>query len=464
MEGRDIYDVIIIGSGPGGYVAGIRAAQLGLKACVIEKGKTGGVCLNIGCIPSKSLIHEAEIFASIKDLQTLNVTVDASNLDYKKVFEKSRKAADTLSRGVQFLLKKNHVDLIKGTAIIETNNTVKLDNGRVIEGKNVIIATGSRPREIPGFEFDGKLILSSTDALMMEELPKSIIILGAGAIGVEFAHILRSFGVEVTLVEMMETILPLEDRETVSVLARSFRKRGIKSYTSTKAVSVEKKGNSIELLIENKDGKQESLNADKLLVVVGRSRNTENIGLEKIGITPEKGIIPVGDYYETEVKGVFAVGDVIDSPLLAHVASKGGETAVEYIAGKSPNAHINPLHIPSGVYCEPQVASFGYTEEQLKVQNIAYKKATFPYRGAGKSVALEKPEGLVKVLFNPETKEILGAHIVGYDATELIHEILLAETAELLPEDIADMIHAHPTLSEAVMETMRAAEGWAIHV
>ncbi|MCD6120717.1 MAG: dihydrolipoyl dehydrogenase [Spirochaetales bacterium] len=464
MENDDVYDVVIIGSGPGGYVAGIRAAQLGLKSCVIENGKTGGVCLNIGCIPSKSLIHEAEIFSSIGELKALNVEVKTDDFNYKKVFEKSRKAADTLSRGVQFLLKKNHVDLIKGTAVIESGNAVKLNTGRIIKGKNIIIATGSRPREIQGFEFDGKFILSSTDALMMEELPKSIVILGAGAIGVEFAHILNSFGVEVTLVEMMETILPLEDRETVSVLARSFRKRRIKSYTSTKALSVTKEKNSIDLLIEGKDGKQEHVKGDKLLVVVGRATNTENIGLKKIGLATERGFIPVGDYYETKVKGVFAVGDVIASPQLAHVASKEGETAVEYIAGKNPKKRINPLHIPSGVYCEPQIASFGYTEENLKLKGIPYKKAGFPYRGAGKSVAIEKPEGQVKVLFDPETKEILGAHIVGYDATELIHEMLLAETAELLPEDIANMIHAHPTLSEAVMESMRAAEGWAIHV
>ena len=463
MEAGKVYDVVIIGSGPGGYVAGIRAAQLGLKACVIEKEKPGGVCLNIGCIPSKSLIHQAEVFSSIAGLKKLGVSVDVSGFSYKLVFEKSRKAADTLSRGILFLLKKNYVDFIPGTARIQSPGVVKLDNGKIIKGRNIIVAAGSRPREIPGFEFDGNLILSSTGALMMEKLPGSMIILGAGAIGVEFAHILSSFGVKVVLVEMTETVLPLEDREIAAVLARSFRRRGIKSYTSTKALSLKKEKDSVNVLIRGADGRQETLSAEKMLVVVGRTPNTEDIGLDKAGIVLKKGFIPVGDYYETSASGIFAIGDVINSPMLAHVASKEGEIAVEYIAGKNPPVRINPVQIPSGVYCEPQIGSFGQTEMYLKEQGMEYNKAVFPYRGAGKAVAVEKPDGLVKILYNPDTKEILGAHIIGSDATELIHEVLLAETAELLTEDIAGMVHAHPTLSEAVMEAMRAVDGWAIH-
>ncbi len=463
MSNEKNYDLVILGAGPAGYVAGIRAAQLGLKACVIEKDRPGGVCLNIGCIPSKSLINQANIYRSISRLEYMGISVDTGNLDYGKVFEKSRKAADTLSRGVRYLLKKNKVDLLEGTGKLKDAHTVSVD-GTDIVGKNILLATGSRPKVIPGFEFDERLVLSSTGGLMMEELPKSMLILGAGAIGVEFAHILNSFGVDVTLIEMMDSILPLEDRETVKVLAKSFRKRGIKILTSTRAVSLEKKESSVILTIENSEGSKEKLKADKLLVVVGRSPNIEEIGLEEAGIEIEGGFVKVGDYYETSLKGVFAVGDIVKTPLLAHVASKEGEIVVEHLAGLSTPAKVDTLKIPSAVYCEPQVASFGYTEEKLKGEGINYAKAAFPYRGAGKSVAIEEPDGFVKVLYDPEIKEILGAHIVGAEATELIHEVLLAETAELLPEDIATMIHAHPTLSEAVMEAMRAVEGWAIHI
>ncbi len=456
------YDLVIIGAGPGGYVAGIRASQLGLKAAVIEKDNPGGVCLNWGCIPSKSLIHQADIFRSISDLKALDVEVDTDKFSYKKVFQKSRKAADTLARGIDFLLKKNKVDLIQGEAVIKKPNAVELSNGKQVTGKNILIATGSSPREIPGFKIDEKLIMSSTGALMLEELPGRICILGGGAIGVEFAHIMNAFGVEVHLVEMMEQLLPLEDESVVQVLARSFKKRGIKIYTGTKAASVEKKDKSLSLTLENKHGQTE-LQTDSVLVVVGRAPNTGEIGLENVGIKTEKGFIPVGDYYQTSVPGIFAIGDVVDSPMLAHVASREGEIAVEHMAGKNPQARLNPYEIPGTIYCEPQVASFGYTEARARQEGISINTAVFPYRGVGKSVAVERPEGLVKIIIDSDTHEILGAHVVGADATELIHELLLAKSAELLPEDIATMIHAHPTLSEAVMEAARAAEGWAIH-
>ncbi len=460
----EIYDVLILGAGPGGYVAGIRAAQLGLKAAVIEKANPGGVCLNIGCIPSKSLISQAEKYMAIPALERMGIRVDKSNFTYSEVFKKSRKAADTLSRGVRYLLKKNGVPLIEGEGKLVKPGEIIVDGKESIKGKNLIIATGSRPRVIPGFEFDGEYVLSSTDVLMMEELPSSVVILGAGAIGVEFAHILNAFGVEVTIVEMLDQILPLEDSEVTAILAKTFRRRGIKMFTSTKALSLSKGNGSVAISVAKKDGTSQVLEADKLVVVVGRTPNTDSIGLESLGITTERGFIPVKDYYETVVNGVYAVGDVINTPLLAHVASKEGEMVVEHIAGRRVKCRIDTTRIPSGVYTEPQVASFGYTEDELKEKGIKYEKASFPYRGAGKSVAIEEIEGMVKVLINPETKAILGAHIVGAEATELIHELLLAETAELLPEDVANMIHAHPTLSEAVMEAMRAAEGWAIHI
>ena len=457
------HDVVIIGAGPGGYVAGIRASQLGMSVAVIEKDKPGGVCLNIGCIPSKSLIHQADLFRSTGALETMGVTIDKSGFDYKSVFIKSRRSAEVLSKGVNFLLKKNKVELITDTAKVAGPHEVALSGGKTVTGKNIICATGSRPKVIPGFEFDGETVLSSDDVLMMTGLPKSMIILGGGFIGVECAYIMHSFGVEVTIIELLDSLLPLEDTEVTAILQRDYKKRGIAFHTSTRAVSMEKKPGGVTVTLKSGDDSEFSIEAEKLVVAVGRAPNTEDIGLENVGIETERGLIPVGDYYVTVVPSIYAVGDVVPTKALAHVASKEGEIAVEHMAGKDPPPMVDTFSVPSAAYCEPQVASFGRTEEQLKKEGTAYNKATFPYRGAGKSVVLERTEGLIKLLCDPETSEILGAHIVGVDATELIHEILLAKNAELLPKDIAEMIHAHPTLSEAVMEAARAVEGWAIH-
>ncbi len=459
------YDLAVVGAGPGGYVGAIRASQLGMSVAVVEKDKPGGVCLNIGCIPSKALIHQAELMRCLPELEELGVKTDAKGFSYEEAFKKSRRAADTLSKGVAFLLKKNKIALINAVATLSGPGEVSLDSGETLKAKNILLATGSSPRRIPGFEFDGKQALSSDHALMLTSLPTSMLVLGGGAIGVEFAHILNAFGVEVHLVEMLDHILPLEDGELVRVLQRSFSKRGIKLYEATKALSLKKSTSGCAVELEKKDGVRETVSADRVLVVVGRAPNTGGIGLEKLGIETDRGFVKVGNYYRTNVKGVFAIGDIVPSPMLAHVASKEAEIAVEFMAGRPPAApHLDPDAIPGAVYCEPQVASFGYTEERAKAHGKTFAKATFPYRGAGKSVAVGKSDGMVKVLFDPATKEILGAHVVGAEATELIHEILLAKSSELLPEDIAAMVHAHPTLSEAVMEAMRAVEGWAIHV
>lgn len=457
------YDLVVMGAGPGGYVSAIRASQLGMKVAIVEADKPGGVCLNVGCIPSKALIHLSEAYQQRTLLEELGVKVDVTGFDYSKVFKKSREAADRLSKGVQFLLKKNKVELIGSYARLSAPGKVILDDGKILCAKNILIATGSRPREIPGFPFDEQDVLSSTGALMLESLPGRILVLGGGAIGVEFAYIMNAFDVEVHLVEMLDQILPLEDAETVRVLARAFKKRGIKVNTSTKAISMKKDGSGLKITLRNTDGAESAVETDKVLVAVGRAPNTEDIGLEKVGIETEKGFIPVRDYYETSVSGIYAVGDVTSSPLLAHVASGEGEIAVEHMAGKNPSVKLDPLSIPSAVYSEPQLAGFGYTEAGVKEKGIAYRAVSFPYRGSGKAVAIGKPDGLVKVIIDSDTDEILGAHIVGEDATELIHELLLARSAELLPEDIADMIHAHPTLSETVMEGMRAVLDRAIH-
>lgn len=458
-----MYDVIIIGAGPGGYVAAIRAAQLGLKTCVIEKEKPGGVCLNWGCIPSKNLIDQADTFLSLPELTKMGLKIDTKGFDYSRVQKKSRGAVTRLVKGVEFLLKKNNVETLKGTAQITTKNSVKLDDGTEVQGRHLIVATGSRPMEVPGFEFDEKVVLSSTGILSMTSLPKSLIILGGGAIGCEFAYVMTAFGVDVTMVEMMDQLLPFEDEETVAVLEGAFKKMKIKMLTGTRAVSMKKSATSVEITVQGQDGKEQVLKADKALCVFGRKPNTQNIGLENIGLETEKGYIPVGDFGQTKVQGVFAIGDVVSTPLLAHVASREGEIAVEYIAGLKPEPRIAINEIPSAIYCEPQVASFGLREQQAKSEGIAYNKAIFPYQGVGKAVAVGKPQGLVKILTDPESDEILGAHIVGHEATELIHELLLAKIGELLPEDVGNMIHAHPTLSELSLEGMRAVKGHAIH-
>lgn len=457
------YDVLVLGAGPGGYVGAIRAAQLGLKVAVVEKDKAGGVCLNIGCIPSKSLIHQAEIFSSISGLENMGISVDTGNFDYSKAQGESRKAADALSKGVQFLFKKNKIEFIQGSGNITGEHEITVDNDKKITATNILVATGSKPRELPGFEFDGTTIMNSTDILLRTDLPKSLIILGAGAIGCEFTHIMSSFGVEVQLVEMLDHILPTEDEETAKILARSFKKRKIKMHTGAKASAPRKENGKVSLDIETKKGTQ-TLEADSLLVVVGRVPSTEGIGLENVGIETERGFIPVGDYYKTKVDSIFAVGDVVNSPLLAHVATKEAEIAVEHMAGHGKEKKIDPTLIPAAVYTEPEVAGFGLTEEAAAEQGYEAASSTFPYRGAGKSVAIEKTEGQVKITYDKNSKEILGARIIGTQATDLIHELLLARSSELLPEDISKMIHAHPTLSEAIMEAAKGVDGLPIHI
>ncbi|MFP4010325.1 MAG: dihydrolipoyl dehydrogenase [Spirochaetaceae bacterium] len=457
------YDLVVIGSGPGGYVSAIRARQLGMTAAVIERDKPGGVCLNIGCIPSKALIHQAEIFRHAADLEHLGLSVDRSGFDYKQVFKKSRAAAQRLSKGVQALLKKNGVDYIEGDAKLAGAHEVVVSEERTVSGAHLLLATGSRPKTVPGFDFDGRQVISSDGALMLQKLPASLLILGAGYIGMEFAHVMNSFGVEVTVVEMLDQILPNSDAEAVAVLHREFKRRGIKMLTGMKASDMQKGKGGVSITATDKDGASQRLEAEMLLVAVGRAPNTGELGLEKVGIEMNRGFVSTGDYYRTSVEGVYAIGDIIESPQLAHVAMKEGEIAVEHMAGKAVETRLPSDVIPGAIYTEPQLASFGPTEEQLEAEGATYEKAVFPYRGAGKAVATEQPEGLVKILYNPDTQEIRAAHVAGADATELIHELLLGKRSELLPHDIATMVHAHPTLSEAVMEAARGVEGWIIH-
>ncbi|MEH6628999.1 MAG: dihydrolipoyl dehydrogenase [Motiliproteus sp.] len=460
-------DLIIIGAGPGGYVAAVRASQLGLKVAVVEKYRPGGVCLNWGCIPSKNLIHQAELYHSMHEMEAVGVKVDRTGLDYSAVHANSRKVVDTLTGGVAGLLKKNKVALIEGTAKVTGKGEVTVTSASgdsKYNATNIMVATGSRPMQVPGFECDEERVLSSNGVLAMTELPESMVILGAGAIGCEFAYVMNSFGVKVTLVEAAEHILPTEDFETCAVLDKCFKRDGIDVLTATRAQALEQRDNSVAVTLEQ-GGRTAVIEAEKVLVVFGRVPNTENLGLREMGVKLDDcGYVQIGDYCQTHAASIYAIGDITRSPALAHVASKEGEIAVEHMADHQPDIKVIDADlVPSAVYCEPQVAGFGLREDQAKKDGIAVKKSVFNYPGAGKTIAIGKPDGLVKLLVDPKTDELLGAHIVGYNATELLHELLLAKKAELLPEDIAQMIHAHPTIAEAVMEAARGVNDKPIH-
>jgi dihydrolipoamide dehydrogenase len=506
------FDVVVIGSGPGGYVAGIRAARLGLKVAVVERGALGGVCLNIGCIPSKAIIRQAEAFRGRSKLVAMGVAVDDTGFRYEKVFDASRKAAETLSRGVAYLLKKNGVAVVAGSARLASDHEVVVDGDRRISAGAIIVATGSRPKPLPGLDFDGERVLSSDDALMMKMLPKRALIAGAGAIGVEFAHILSSFGSEVRLVEVAGHILPTEDGEVTGLLARSFAKRGVKVYTSSRVKSYKinvdsvnksyknnggstdisykndvdsadillqshgnigdksylSNGDSINAVIEaiGEGGGEAAVSVDRIFVMAGRTPNTEGIGLEELGIGVSGRFVKVNANYQTSVPSVYAIGDIVGTtPLLAHVASREGEIAAEHIAGAEHISSFDKAKIPAVVYCEPQVASFGLTEERAAAAGIDFSKASFPFKGCGKAVAVGDSEGFVKILVDKSTNAIIGAHIIGPEASELIHELLLAaHNPNAGLESIAGMIHAHPTLSEAVMEAAHLYYGTAVHI
>lgn len=457
------YDIAVIGSGPGGYVAAIRAAQLGMKSIVIEKNRPGGVCLNIGCIPTKSIINSARIFQSIEALTAMGVECKTDKFDYHNVIVESQNVAGNLSKGIEYLLKKNKVDLLVAEAHLDGDRRIVLDSGDTITADNIIVATGARPRVVNGLEFDGNLVLSSDDALNMERLPDRLCIVGGGAIGCEFAYIMNSFGVDVHLIEMMDQLLPREDSDIARELEKSFVQQGISVHTNSQVSIRRKQVDSATVTVKSKDSEFD-LEVDQVLVVTGRVPNTEMLGLESLGIKTENGFIVTHDYYQTDVSGVFAIGDVIGGPMLAHSASREGHIAVEFIKGLNPLRHLSEELIPRAVYCEPQVASFGLTEQDARNGNIAYSAATFPFRGIGKAVAINSTEGMIKILTDQDSGEILGVHIIGPEATELIHESLLAKSAELTINDISEVIHAHPTLSEIVGEGADMCNGKAIHI
>jgi len=460
------YDLIVIGSGPGGYVAAIRAAQLGMNVACIEKAELGGICLNWGCIPTKALIKNAEVWKNLNSLGEFGIIVSQPELDFGKVVRRSRDVAARLSKGIEFLFRKNKITVVKGSGKLLDASTVEVtnpdDNSTIQLGaKNIILATGARTRSIPGVAIDGKRVIGSREAMILPQIPKSIIVIGAGAIGVEFAYIYNSFGAEVNIVEMLPQILPIEDEEIAKELTRSFRKNRIGIHTDAKVESVLSKDDSVEVVIDT-NGVKKTLTAEYALMAVGVQPNSENLGLEEIGIETQKGWIKIDEHFQTNVPGIFAIGDVIGNPCLAHVASAEGIHAVEFIADKNPEP-VNYTAVPGCTYCQPQVASVGLTEKKSLEQNREIKVGRFMFRANGKAIASGEIDGFVKVIFDAKTEELIGAHIIGAEATELLPELTLAINRKMTFDEFKQSIHAHPTLSEAIIEAMHDAFGESVH-
>lgn len=460
------FDISIIGGGPGGYVSAIRASQLGFKTVLIEKDRVGGICLNWGCIPTKALLKSAELYNLIKRADEFGLKVDNFSFDFKKIIQRSRQVAERLTRGVEFLLRKNNVTKISGQGFILKPGLVgvKTNSDEIeIEANHIIIATGARPRNLPGIEIDGNYVITSKEAMLLDEPPKSMIIIGAGAIGVEFAYFYNAFGTKITLVEMMDSILPNEDREITDILTKSFQKSGIEILTKTKVLEAKAVDGQAEVKIQNEEG-EKTFKADKALVAIGVQGNVDGIGLENVGVEVEKSFIKVDKLtYKTNVDGIYAIGDVIGPPLLAHVASAEGIRCVEKIAGVE-TLPVDYNNVPSCTYCIPQVASIGLTEQRAIELGYEIKVGRFPFRANGKALALGETEGLVKVIFDAKYGEILGAHIIGPEATELIAEFGVAKTLESTAFEIAKTIHAHPTLAETLMEASADSLKEAIHI
>ncbi len=462
------FDLVVLGGGPGGYVAAIRASQLGMKVACVERDKLGGICLNWGCIPSKALLKSAEVMWEFKQSKEYGISCDNLKVDFKKVIKRSRDAADRLSRGVEYLFKKNKVEKIGGVGkFIGPNKLSVVDNyGKEvvqIEGKNIIISTGARPRELQGIKIDRKKVITSSEAMTLEAIPKDMIIIGAGAIGAEFAYFYNAFGTKVTLIEMMPNILPVEDAEVTAQLEREFKKQGIEVLTETKVESAAAAGTGVSVKISNKKGAQE-LEADVALVAIGIQGNSDDLGLESIGVQVEKSWIKVDKTnYKTNVNGVYAIGDAIGAPWLAHVASAEGIRCVEGIAGVETEA-LDYNSIPGCTYCQPQVASIGLTEAKAKELGYETKIGRFPFTANGKAIATNESVGFVKLIFDAKYGELLGAHILGHGATEMIAELGVAKKLETTANEISRTVHAHPTLSEAVMEAAEDALGHAIHI
>lgn len=460
------YDIIVIGSGPGGYVAAVRAAQAGKRTAIVEREALGGVCLNWGCIPTKALLKSASVYHYVKNAAAYGIDIEGeAKADISKIVARSRGVAETMSKGIDFLMKKNKIDVLRGHGSIESKGVVAVENeeGRTFyEADHIILATGARPRQMPFIPVDGEKIITSREALVIKELPESIAVIGSGAIGSEFAFLFAQLGVKVTIVEYLPNLMPLEDEEVSKTMERAFRKMRATVYTGTtvKAARVNNEGRC-EVDIEGKKG-AETLVADMVLAAVGIKTNTENIGLEKVGIELERDKIKVNEHYQTAVEGIYAIGDLIPTPALAHVASAEAIHCVDAICGRSPQP-IDYSTIPSCVYTSPEVASVGLTEKQAAEKGIELKVGRFQFTASGKAAAAGERDGFVKLLFDAATDKLIGAHFVGMNVTEMIAEPTVAKALGATAEVLAHTIHPHPTMNEAVMEAAEAALGHAIH-
>ncbi len=460
------YDIIIIGSGPAGYVAAIRASQLGMKVAIAERSELGGICLNWGCIPTKALLKSANVFEYIQHANDYGISVDNSKADLTAMVKRSRDVASEMSNGIQFLLKKNKIEVLKGNAKLLPGKKVEIssdDNKKNIYGaKHIVIATGARSRELPNLKQDGKKIIGYREAMTLPKQPESMIVVGSGAIGSEFAYFYNAIGTKVTLVEYLPNIVPVEDEDVSKQLARSFKKQGISVMTNASVEKVDTKGAKCKATVKTKKG-EEVIEADVVLSAVGITANIENLGLEEAGVAVENGKIQVDEYYNTSVNGVYAIGDVIPGPALAHVGSAEGIICVEQISGMETEP-LDYNNVPGCTYCSPEVASVGYTEKAAKEAGYELKVGKFPFSASGKASAAGAKDGFVKVIFDAKYGECLGAHMVGYNVTEMIAEIVAVRKLETTGHEIIKSVHPHPTMSEAVMEATAMAYGEVIHM
>ena len=465
-DSTERFDVVLVGSGPGGYVSAIRAVQLGQTVAVVEADRPGGICLNWGCIPTKALLRNAEVVQLFQRAAEFGISVENLRADYGVAYRRSRQVADRMAKGVEFLFRKRKITLVPGRGELLGAGAVRVHGPtgppRTLEAGAVVLATGASPKSLPGIALDGQRVISSDEALRLERLPASIVVIGAGAVGVEFADVFAAYGVRVTLVEALPRLLPLEDEEVSRLLARSFAKRGIDLRTGAKVQTVKPGGAGVAVELEH-EGKAVRVEAEQVLMAVGRGANTQGLGLDAVGVATERGFVTVTPHMETSVKGVYAIGDVAGPPLLAHKASREGIVAAETIAGQPPPG-IDYRTVPSCTYCHPQVASLGLTEAQARAAGRPVRVGKYPFQANGKAQALAEIEGLVKIVAAEDTGEILGVHILGPEATELIAEFGLGKTLEATVAEVGHTIHAHPTLSEAVMEAALDAMGMAIHL
>lgn len=465
------YDIIVLGSGPGGYVAAIRAAQLGFKTAIIEKESLGGICLNWGCIPTKALLKSAQVNEDIKHAKEFGIEA-SGKVDFGAVIKRSRGVADKMSKGVQFLMKKNKIDVVNGFGRIKGKGQieVKAADGSVstVEGKHIVIATGARSRELPNLKLDGKKVIGYREAMSLPQMPASIIVVGSGAIGVEFAYFYNSMGTKVTIVEFMPRIVPVEDAEISKELEKNFKKNGIDIMTSSEVTRVDTSGNGVKATVKTQTG-EVTLEADVLLSAVGIAANIEGIGLEEQGIKTEKGKIVVDPFYKTNVDGFYAIGDCAPGQALAHVASKEGIICIENIAyqEKKYNHKPQPIdynNVPGCTYCSPEIASVGFTEQQAKDAGYEIKVGKFPLSASGKATAAGHQEGFIKVIFDAKYGEWLGTHMIGYNVTEIIAQTVTARKLETTYQEVLDSIHPHPTISESIKDAIEVAYGEAIHL